>query len=145
MCIIMGRNVFGQQQNVSGLLLTHFNRASGQAWEQKCSSTCVLPALKTCCWFVVGVGTMLPATAVLVYCLHLRAAADLSSGWVPHTTNSGSEWVTRRTFACEITNLFIGTLIFALFLMTTWPIITWRKKTDKLVGSHKKNIIYIKY
>jgi hypothetical protein len=27
-----------------------------------------------------GVGTMLPATAVLVYCLHLRAAADLSSG-----------------------------------------------------------------
>jgi hypothetical protein len=144
MCIIMGRNVFGQQQNVSGLLLTHFNRASGQAWEQKCSSTCVLPALQTCCWFVVGVGTMLPVTAVLVYCLHLRAAADLSSGCVPHYQQR--QWVSdTEDFACEITNLFIGTLIFALFLMTTWPIITWRKKTDKLVGSHKKNIIYIKY
>jgi hypothetical protein len=94
MCIIMGPNVFGQQQNVSGLLLTHFNRASGQAWEKKCSSTCVLPTLKTCCWFVVGVGTTLSTTAVLVYCLHLRAAADLSSWWVPHYQQRQwvSEW-----------------------------------------------------
>jgi hypothetical protein len=27
---------------------------SGQAWEKKCSSTFVLPAFKTCCWFNVG-------------------------------------------------------------------------------------------
>ncbi len=81
---------------------------------------------------------------VLVYCLHLRAAAELSSGWVPHYQQR--QWVSdTEDFACEIINLFIGPLILELFLMTTWTTHTWRKKTDKLVGSHNKNIILIKY
>jgi hypothetical protein len=76
---------------------------------------------------------------VLVYCLHLRAAAELSSGWVPHYQQR--QWVSdTEDFACEITNLFIGPLILELFLMTTWATHTWRNKTDKLVGSHNKNI-----
>jgi hypothetical protein len=82
------------------------------------SSTCVLPAFKSCCWFIVGVSTTLPTAAV----------SEWHGGLLPVKSQTSSlvHW-------------------FLHCLMTTWPIITWRKKTDKLVGSHKKNIIYIKY
>lgn len=32
----------------------HINQALGQIWENKCYSTFVIPAVKTCCWFNVG-------------------------------------------------------------------------------------------